>query len=182
MQDGERVVTTERINWRPANLDEARLNHATDLALRIPPAQLMMRRALWESWAACDPAAYGDDGEMQYNRAPAIDFLRDPPDVIVGRMAVHNERRMHEAVSTVYFQPMATAPREADYVRLLLDNHVQVLAHYMTQAPEDHPPIDAGWYYWSGHDFRPVGAGVDRDGKRRQAIGWARLPKVLVKP
>lgn len=53
------------------------------------------------------------------------------------------------------WQTMDTAPKDGTEV-ILRDAHmVRVLAHYMAGGfcIEDHPAINAGWYFWDGYMF-----------------------------
>lgn len=54
------------------------------------------------------------------------------------------------------WHPMETAPKDGTEVILRNVSWNRALAHYMPggHCIEDHPPIDAGWYFWNGriHD------------------------------
>jgi hypothetical protein len=107
---------TERDDWHPQGLDEARRMHASDLCKRMPEAQQRWRRLLFGAWAMRDGSqhVYCDDGEMQFNAWPMIDFLRDPLDVIERKIAEHGERRLREAMSAPAVSREAEGAQAAD--------------------------------------------------------------------
>lgn len=49
------------------------------------------------------------------------------------------------------WQPIETAPRAGEIVvwGFAYGGWRPVVAHWMSEAPEDHPPIDSGWYHWT---------------------------------
>ncbi len=70
-------------------------------------------------------------------------------------------------------QPMDTAPRDGTEVLVKVEMRAGVrgkwlVGHYMEggHCIEDHPPIEAGWYFWNGCAF-------DRASR---PIGWLPLP------
>jgi hypothetical protein len=103
---------TERDDWHPQGLDEARRMHASELCKRMPETQQRWRRLLFGAWAMRDGSqnVYCDDGEMQFNAWPMIDFLRDPLDVIERKIAEHGERRLREAMSAPAVSREASVP------------------------------------------------------------------------
>ena len=50
------------------------------------------------------------------------------------------------------WQPIETAPKDGEEIILRNASWNRVLAHWMPggHCIEDHPPIDAGWYFWTG--------------------------------
>jgi len=69
------------------------------------------------------------------------------------------------------WQPIATAPKSGEVlVWVKRAGCMSVLvAHQMASGHsiEDHPPIDGGWYYWTGHQFTPLAV---------QPTHWIPLP------
>lgn len=73
------------------------------------------------------------------------------------------------------WSPMSTAPLDGTEVVLLVERRAGVtgcmlVGHYMPggHCIEDHPPIDRGWYFWTGTAF-DVAA---------KPLRWMPLPKV----
>jgi hypothetical protein len=71
------------------------------------------------------------------------------------------------------WQPMETAPRNGDEVLLAVEQRAgmpgkMLVGHWMPggYCIDDHPPINAGWYFWNGQMF-------DRASK---PIAWMPLP------
>ena len=88
-------VPAERWDWHPTSIEEAKkIQYAGDLYAVMPREQLLLRQMLFSAYAASDPAAYGDDGELQYNRHPHIDFLRDSPENIGSKIWEHTKRKL----------------------------------------------------------------------------------------
>lgn len=69
--------------------------------------------------------------------------------------AAWNRRAPVAEQQTAQWQPISTAPKDGGEVILRNANWNRVLAHWMPggHCIEDHPPIDAGWYYWSGNSY-----------------------------
>jgi hypothetical protein len=70
-------------------------------------------------------------------------------------------------------QPIATAPKDGREVLVRVKWHAGIpgkwlVGHYMGggHCIEDHPPIDAGWYFWNGLMFD----------KAAEPVSWAPLP------
>lgn len=58
------------------------------------------------------------------------------------------------------WKPMSTAPKDGREVLLLVKMRAGIpgkmlVGHYMLggHCIEDHPPIEAGWYFWNGRIF-----------------------------
>ena len=71
------------------------------------------------------------------------------------------------------WQSMKTAPRNGEEVLLVVESRAGVsgrmlVGHWMPggHCIEDHPPIDAGWYFWNGCRF----------GRAEKPIAWMPLP------
>ncbi len=75
------------------------------------------------------------------------------------------------------WQPMETAPRDGTEILLAVESRAGVrgkalVGHWMPggHCIEDHPPIDAGWYFWNGCMF-------DRASK---PLAWMPLPPFFI--
>lgn len=65
-----------------------------------------------------------------------------------------------EWAAKVEWQPMSSAPKDGTEVLLLVERRAgcpgkMLVGHYMPggHCIEDHPPIDEGWYFWTGGMF-----------------------------
>ncbi len=71
-------------------------------------------------------------------------------------------------------QPMKSAPLDGRELLLRVEKRAGLpgwlVGHYLPggHCIEDHPAIDAGWYFWDGYSFRTMA----------KPIGWLPLPKV----
>lgn len=99
------------------------LGNVSDFALSVwtaakasfLPAELSpaIRMQLWLTHGCGFTSLYGDDGEMQCNRAPFIDFKRDSEADILAGIAKHNEqRRLAEASSPAVAGGESETPEE----------------------------------------------------------------------
>lgn len=68
--------------------------------------------------------------------------------------------RLETACQKSSWQPMSTAPRDGREVLLMVERRAgmprcTLVGHYMPggHCIEDHPAIDAGWYFWNGCMF-----------------------------
>ncbi|AIY65210.1 hypothetical protein [Pseudoalteromonas piratica] len=80
-----------------------------------------------------------------------------------------------EQLNSTPWQPMETAPKNGDEVILYVEKRAGIpggflVGHYMGggHCIEDHPPIDAGWYFWNGCQFDLAS----------KPLAWMPLPKV----
>lgn len=71
------------------------------------------------------------------------------------------------------WQSMNNAPRDGTEVLLAVESRAgmpgrMLVGHYMLggHCIEDHPPIDAGWYFWNGCMFD----------KASRPLAWMPLP------
>ena len=69
------------------------------------------------------------------------------------------ERRI-DAMSAPIMEPIDTAPRDGTEILLQVESRAGVpgcllVGHWMPggYCIEDHPPIEAGWYFWNGSRF-----------------------------
>ena len=73
------------------------------------------------------------------------------------------------------WQPIDTVPRSGEVLLRVQRAGCmgRMVAHWLPggHCIEDHPPVDAGWYFWSGYNFRPLSD---------QPTHWASLPSVEV--
>lgn len=74
-----------------------------------------------------------------------------------------------------HWETMETAPKDGREIILLVKKragipHRQLIGHYMAggHCIEDHPPIDAGWYFWDGSGFD----------KAAKPLLWMPLPEI----
>lgn len=104
-------------------------------------------------------AAHTEHDALVLDRMPGLPaVLRDAAAALTGRLV------------TQVWQEMVSALKDGTeiIVRVKRAGCVSALVvHWMNYAPEDHPPIDPGWYFWSGFDFRPV---------ESPPIAWMVLP------
>lgn len=104
------------------------------------------------------------------------------------RLVLHNSRTMARRGSAVAangvsdmsdllygnWQPIETAPKDGREVLLRVELRAGIpgkclVGHYMGggHCIEDHPPIDAGWYFWNGCMFD----------NRAKPIEWMPIPE-----
>ena len=64
-------------------------------------------------------------------------------------------RAIESAARAGQWQPIETAPKDGDEIILRNASWNRVLAHWMPggHCIEDHPSIDAGWYFWTGNRY-----------------------------
>jgi hypothetical protein len=61
-------------------------------------------------------------------------------------------------VSLTAWQPIETAPKDNPNrdIEVLLPDCTTKVVHWAQHAPEDHPPIDPGWYFETPSMFVPL--------------------------
>ena len=98
-----------------------------------------------------------------------------------GELIEHQLMRIKQMESEIHrlqennWQPMKTAPRDGTEVLLVVERRAGMpgmclVGHWMPggHCIEDHPPIDEGWYFWTGRMFD----------KASKPIFWMPLPSV----
>lgn len=86
---------------------------------------------------------------------------RDAHEEELADLQSSHQRLIREVIQyRTTWQSIETAPKDGTEVLVRCSNRAglagTVVAHYMAVAPEDHPPIDCGWYYWNGGMFNTV--------------------------
>ena len=73
----------------------------------------------------------------------------------LGEQVKHFARAIESAALDGQWQPIETAPKDGEQIILRNASWNRVLAHWMPggHCIEDHPPIDAGWYFWTGKQY-----------------------------
>ena len=84
-------------------------------------------------------------------------------------------RQAADLLAAEGWQDISTAPKNGSEVLVWggrYGTRGPVVAHFMHQAPEDHPPIDPGWYFWP-HTSTRYGSFIQLD---TPPTHWMPLP------
>ena len=133
----------------------------------VDEAGLAVKGYIWAnvpSWTGADHVSAHDLRGIA--RAAILAYLATPGQV-----------RMREDVERWNLKPMNTAQKDGRELLLqVTPRHGRwrgrfLVGHYMPggHCIDDHPPIDAGWYFWNGRMF-------DR---ASEPVGWTELPTAI---
>lgn len=109
-----------------------------------------------------------DQAEYHAERGePSQSSLERLPDLL---------REAADALAAEEWRDIETAPKDGTEVLVWggrYGTRGPVIAHFMRQAPEDHPPIDPGWYFWQPHTATRYGTFIQLD---TPPTHWRPLP------
>ncbi|HEL3822467.1 TPA: hypothetical protein UM684_000714 [Stenotrophomonas maltophilia] len=154
-------------------------------AVGLPFEGIARRHAVRAAVAAlsAQPSPGGQGDALRSFACEAVEYFRNRSDVVDGDYGSPSPNEEMKLLSEgeaalaarqpVGWQPMETAPKNGTEILIEVEWRAGIrgkclVGHYMAggNCIEDHPPIDAGWYFWNGCMF-------DRAAK---PVRWMHIP------